>query len=558
MATSTIWRKRWLHALLVVVDLLWVVIIYLASELAVWGLSRALAPASLEFFASILGMLLVFSSMTVAGWLCRSYDRLYNEQIRSKVNFINAHLGMGFPIPIVMMNRNDALDGRQIARIIGTFVSTNVVSWAAVFLLPLTILTGIRALKSWAAGHSLAFGIRGTSVGSDSWSTSAEANDSLYLSQQMSRETEPTCTRSRESPTWNIFAANCPSILALCGIFAVGLPVALGTKDERLLDGLVMWFIWITAVRLQRVFRDSSLLSVTMQMKSVLATLANPVLATTVLMVAYTRAKAAAIKGRSLSRVLAIFSSGTPLYAMWTSNITGIPISGNPSGWFGAGDAALSLLECGILTWGFKLYECRRQLFTLAGVLTVVFGVAAAAGNVFLSVMVGHAIGLGGPEALGFAARCTTLALARPAIQAVGGNAVVNATLVVSNGILGQLMYPFVLDRLGVRRAPRSESDRGGSSGEALVELENPAQSSRDKMEETVTQDDSRGDDAMTVAAGVAIGVNGAAMGVSYLYETKSRAAPYAALSMTVFGVMTVVFTTFDPYKSFVMRLASN
>ncbi|KND86774.1 hypothetical protein TOPH_08584 [Tolypocladium ophioglossoides CBS 100239] len=571
MATSTIWRKRWLDVLLLVVDLLWVVIIYLAGELIIWGLSRALALADFEFFASILGMLLVFSSMTVAGWLCRSCDQLYNKQVRSKINLINAHLGVGFPIPIVMMNRNDALDGRQIARIIGTFVSTNVFSWATVFLLPLLILTGIKALKSWEAWHSPAFprqanaavalccGIWGTRLGSDSWPTSLEAGESPYRNQQTALETEPTRTRSLESPTWNVFAANCPSILALCGIFAVGLPVALGTKDERLLDGFVMWFIWITAVRLQQVFGDSSLLSFTTQVKSVLSTLANPVLATTLFMVAYTRAKAAAIKGRSLSRVLATFSSGTPLYALWTSNITGILVSSNPSSWFGAGDAALSLLECDILTWGFKLYECRRQLFTLAGVLTVVFGVAAAAGNVFLSVLAGRAIGLDGPEALAFAARCTTLALARPAIQSVGGNAMVNATLVVSNGILGQLMYPFVLDKLGVRPTSRSESDRGVSSSETLVEMENPAQSSRDKMEETLWQeDDSQADDAVTIAAGVAIGVNGAAMGVSYLYETKSRAAPYAALSMTVFGVMTVVFTTVDPFKSFVMRLASS
>lgn len=404
---------------------------------------------------------------------------------------------------------------------------------------------------------ALCRGIQGARLDSDSPPTSPESDSSLYLSQQTSLETESTCTRSRESPTWNVFTANCPSILTLCGIFAVGLPVALGTNDERLLDGLVMWFVWITAVRLQRVFRDSSLLSFTAQVKSALATLANPVLATTLLMVAYTRAKAAAIKGRSLSRVLATFSSGTPLYALWTSDITGIPISGNPTGWFGAGDVALSLLECGILTWGFKLYECRRQLFTMAGVLTVIFCVAAAAANVCLSVMVGRAFGLDGPEALAFAARCTTLALARPAIHAVGGNAMVNATLVVSNGILGQLMYPFVLDGLGIRRGPRSESDRG-SSCESLIGLENPAQSSRDKMEETLWQDDSEGDDAATVAAGVAIGVNGAAMGVSYLYETKSRAAPYAALSMTVFGVLTVVFTTVDPFKSFVMRLAGS
>lgn len=59
----------------------------------------------------------------------------------------------------------------------------------------------------------------------------------------------------------------------------------------------------------------------------------------------------------------------------------------------------------------------------------------------------------------------------------------------------------------------------------------------------------------MTVAAGVAVGTNGAAMGVSHLYETGSQAAPYAVLSMTVFGVITV-FITVDPFRGHVERLA--
>ena len=138
MDTSTIWRKRRLNALTSVVSLMWVVTICVVSELAIWGLSRALAPVHLEFFASVLGMLLVFSFMTVAGRLSWRCDKFYKEQIRSKVvilsqflrdklmliriqiNFINAHLGVGFTIPIVMMKRN-ALDGRQIALVIGTF-----------------------------------------------------------------------------------------------------------------------------------------------------------------------------------------------------------------------------------------------------------------------------------------------------------------------------------------------------------------------------------------------------------------------------------------------------
>jgi hypothetical protein len=65
------------------------------------------------------------------------------------------------------------------------------------------------------------------------------------------------------------------------------------------------------------------------------------------------------------------------------------------------------------------------------------------------------------------------------------------------------------------------------------------------------------GDSPATIAAGITVGINGAAMGVAYLYATKSRAAPYAALAMTVFGVMTVVLTTVDPFKQVLMGLAS-
>ncbi|TLD17164.1 uncharacterized protein PgNI_02483 [Pyricularia grisea] len=54
-------------------------------------------------------------------------------------------------------------------------------------------------------------------------------------------------------------------------------------------------------------------------------------------------------------------------------------------------------------------------------------------------------------------------------------------------------------------------------------------------------------EDARTVAMGVTVGVNAAAMGTSYLYEQGSRAAPYSALAMTLFGVMTVIFTSITP-----------
>ncbi|KAF5655649.1 hypothetical protein FHETE_11167 [Fusarium heterosporum] len=279
----------------------------------------------------------------------------------------------------------------------------------------------------------------------------------------------------------------------------------------------------------------------------------NPVLFTTLLMTAYTRAKAGAYGFDRLPAILRNFSSGTPLYVLWTSMATGTPLSDGKSPWFGAGDAALSILECGILIWGFKLYECQRQLFSLAGLLTVLLAIAAAAANVYLSVLAGRFIGLEAPEALAFAARSTTLALAKPAMAALGGNLGVNAALVVSNGILGQLFYPFVLDKLGVKR----ENEVGRFSDSLSESDGKESRLSLRPLLRTAQQDLASGDDPFTIAAGIAVGINGAAMGVSYLYETRSRAAPYATLAMTISGIMTVVFTTVEPFKDVVSSLAN-
>lgn len=271
--------------------------------------------------------------------------------------------------------------------------------------------------------------------------------------------------------------------------------------------------------------------------------MANPVLVTTLLLTAYVRAKAYAAQGLSLAGVQAAFSGGSPLYAIWTSQVQRVTLPNNPTGWFGAGDAALSILECGFVIWGFKLYECRRQLFSMAGLVTVIICIVSAAGNVYLSVLLGHILGLDKAEALAFAARNTTLALAKPAIEAVGGNMVVNAALVVSNGIVGQLSYPYILDRIGVKQT-------------GLPVCRQPSRSSTETSEKRDDEGTSdQPDDAVTIAAGVAIGINGAAMGVAYLYENKSRAAPYAALAMTTYGVMTVLFVAVDPFKGALLGL---
>lgn len=338
-----------------------------------------------------------------------------------------------------------------------------------------------------------------------------------------------------------------PIALSLFILVTVAIPVSHQTGDDRLLDGCVMWFTWITSTRLQGVLTAASQGSkprptpLVSNIKRAVITLLNPVLITSLTMTAYTRARSAATNA-PLAATLAAFTSGTPLSDLWSYQASIYPLKPSQTAYFGAGDAALSLLESGIVVWGFKLHECRAQLASRAGFVVILVSAAAAALNAFAAPLLGRfALGLGGPASVAFAARCTTLALARPAVEALDGNQAVNAALVVSNGIVGQLLYPFVLGRLGVIDDPGCQRKNG----------ENRQQEGREQtgLEEMREEDNKGRDDAMIVAAGTAIGINGAAMGVSYLYERKSRAAPYAALSMTVFGIMTVVFTAVEPFR---------
>ena len=80
-----VWATRIKSVLAKIVELIWVVVIYLLSELAIWGLSRVMAPAGIEFFASILGMVIVFAMMTSLYLWSLSCDRIYQRWIKSKV-----------------------------------------------------------------------------------------------------------------------------------------------------------------------------------------------------------------------------------------------------------------------------------------------------------------------------------------------------------------------------------------------------------------------------------------------------------------------------------------
>lgn len=610
MSIVTIWRARWNEA---IHHFFWVVCVsatYFTTELNIWGLSYVLASAQLQYFGSIVGMILVFAILTAVGQLCRGCDGFYHRWIKSQVchSSLCCLFGMEHTHPLRLADM--VMNNKKIGRLyqcssrhgiqranhhaesrswhpryrlyncdfwyvfspetcfsssynyLPIIAITNLVSWVAVFLLTLSGLLLLAPLQSSASSqskenNSSAFASpfasryefkgtirRATAHNAHSYDRPWQyltSDDSVERQQQQDRTSssndakpqddqniaEASNAQHEASGLWYVLQSNGYVILCILGITAVGIPLELALHDSRALDFFSLWLCWLVATRLQRTVKTSPVFTSNIRYRHALATMINPVLVTTLLMLGLTRMRAALIGKGGITQVLDNFSSGSPLYSILTAIVSNSIVPHNPTLWFGAGDVALSLLECGIVTWGFKLYECRHQLFSISGISTLFFSTIAAAGNVFLSVLLARALGLHPEEALAFAARSATLALAKPAVKTLGGNLALNATLVVSNGILGQLMYLLLLDKLSV---PTVHPKDGKTS---------------------------RVDSPVTVAAGTAIGINGAAMGVSYLYEVKSRAAPYAALSMTMFGVMTVVFTTLEPFRDTVLKLAS-
>lgn len=85
---QSIWQTRLTTIAGKVLDFAWICIIYFLSELIVWGLSQAFAPADLEFFSSICGMVLIFALMTSLGTWSATVNEKYLNHVKRKVTRI--------------------------------------------------------------------------------------------------------------------------------------------------------------------------------------------------------------------------------------------------------------------------------------------------------------------------------------------------------------------------------------------------------------------------------------------------------------------------------------
>lgn len=458
--------------------------------------------------------------------------------------------------------------------------------------------------------------------------------------------------------TQNVFLT-----LSILLFLLVGLPVSFLRQNDLFLDVGFLFTVWLTFTSAQACTKQH-ISQGNHQHKAaltVIATLLNPVLWTSIFLVVYGLAKAG-IRNQLPSGIAASFTTNNTI-----SNIIGhhvkplnpaVPsrshIGNIPTG---AGDLATSILNAGIVSWGLRLFEYRRQIISRGGLTVIVTSLMASLFNIVAWPLLAYRIGVRPASSdLSFAARSATIALGGPAMKSLGGDAGVNAVGVVINGICFQLVAGLFVGGfhfdgfMGLWRkckdllshdglvwngrwtgkstgdgdsagpishpdtgkgrpratgnVPRRHEDRDGE-GEVLynsnttlvyeqrapppllsAQAQAQAHAGQDvplvpintdrcsSSNNNNTHDDGlegvgisrpdngddtefhrMPDDIRTVTAGVTIGINAAAMGTAHLYEQDSHAAPYSALSMTTFGVFTVLFTLRSPLTEWLVGM---
>lgn len=402
---------------------------------------------------------------------------------------------------------------------------------------------------------------------------------------------------------------------------SVGIPLRLHTDIAVAFDTFLLFSLWLTSLAIQAAFKTSRRLRPWARI--LLSGVFNAVLWTSLAMAAYAFAESARC-GVSVHQVLdglqknvnfstfllqnisASQSSVATLAShsdsilkdsictVSTDNSSSIatstappPLATAPA--MAAGDVATSILNAGLVSWGFKLYEHRHELLSGAGLIVFLVSSVVAFGNVLFGPLLTHAVGLGpASRDVAFAARSVTIALGSPAIAQMGGDLSLNAALVVFSGIVYQMGLGFGLgnwlDKMWTRlecryrgvvnsTTPASEPDQTSATTQDLPSanrLDTPgalstemnvlvtdatatANAQPSQSRANTAQPRRRASDPRTVAAGTTIGINSAAMGTAHLYEAKSEAAPFSALSMTILGIMTVAFTSIHPIARWVL-----
>ncbi|KAK4178148.1 hypothetical protein QBC36DRAFT_235056 [Triangularia setosa] len=516
--------------------------IAIVAQLLMAGIQRVLnVNDKVEFPPSVVAMAAIFGLFCACGCIFPGTEDFYRNRLKRPADLLNRHMSIGFTIPFLMICNGSLKDVWVIGPIIGCFALTGLFNTilSYVLALPLQCL-----MVRWDSGNWSSSDIeKGTPLAEQQQRPNSKLRlpvksvcDSMHTEDFALGVTPP------QSPTPELEAAptqlvsyfttlgiwvlaNPMLLLAWTLTITVGLPLRLRLSLDTPLSTLLLFALWLSTLAIQSALKTSPYLRPFL--RTLLSGLFNAVLWTSLFMAAYLLLDGH-LSSRSLQQMLSTLKTDNPLSTSLLKNF-GIPMT--------AGDVALSILNAGLVSWGLKLYEYRLQLLSRAGLTVFTVSSLVALGNVSCGPLLAHTIGVApASRALAFAARSVTLALGNPVLDTLSADKSLNAAMVVISGVVFQMGLGFGFGRCLERY---------------LVNIGLPPGGRDDSAQDAETRGEN---DPRTVAAGVTVGINAAAMGTAYLYETKSEAAPYSALSMMALGIMTVVFSTIGPLVTWVLE----
>ncbi|KAK8136337.1 LrgB-like family-domain-containing protein [Apiospora sp. TS-2023a] len=202
----------------------------------------------------------------------------------------------------------------------------------------------------------------------------------------------------------------------------------------------------------------------------------------------------------------------------------------------GAGDMFSTVLDASIIALALPMYQYRREL-KQHFVAIVVPNVVVSVASLFAYPWICFAIGITAERSLAFASRSLTLALAIPATANLGGDANTGAAVAIMSGIVGVLIGQRFLAWLRIPEGMFLLLPRAGTNGpfSPLTDGVNP-------LDDYVTR-------------GVTLGANSSAMATALLLRTDPRAAALSSLAMSLFGAITVLFTSIPPIANAIRSL---
>ncbi|KAK4187524.1 hypothetical protein QBC35DRAFT_384686 [Podospora australis] len=539
--------------------------IALVAQLLIAVVDHILGRTKVDFPPSILAMAAVFGVVSLSGCILGTrVETFYRNRLKRAADLLNRHMSIGFTIPFIMICKGPMSDVTTIGAIIGCFILTGLFNTILSYMLALPLQC---LMSQWGTGcwkskpadveaqdaeksegqrttkvlrapiksicDSLESSLTISTYPHSSGDESSCEDHALTATTPSIPAPEPDATIAPSS--WMIslatFALNNP-MLIICWflVLAVGLPLRYTRKNDVVLSTCLLFALWLSTLCIQSSIKASPRLAP--WPRTFLSGLFNAVLWTSLAMTSYILIDGF-LSRRTLGQMLSTLSTSTTL----SSLISGTASSSD----FAAGDIALSILNAGLVSWGLKLYEYRAQLLSRAGLTVFSVSTLLALGNVACGPLFAASLGVSpASRALSFAARSVTLALGNPVLAVLNGDTGLNAAMVVVSGIVYQMLLGFGVGSWLERTILPAAPSKPSSAGE-------------DDLESQQQQPLSTDNDPRTVAAGVTIGINAAAMGTAYLYETQSEAAPYSALSMMALGIMTVVFSTISPLAAWVV-----